>query len=171
MTEATIRRAIDSPWTQLEPIRLGAIPARLGTPDAYVTVMQDGEPRIRVDLYADYGEESFAFEEVRCWRGYIAVGFGNRLYVISTSREAKTIDLGSYFGHLYPIEPCLLVASGTGLFCIDQDGKVHWITENLGIDGVVVNCVEDGVIYGDGEWNPPGDWKPFRIRLDTGISI
>jgi hypothetical protein len=83
----------------------------------------------------------------------------------------STLDLDDYFGHLYPLEHCLLVASSQRLFCVATDGIVKWSSRELGIDGVVVSRVWDAIIDGEGQWDPPGGWKPFRIRLDTGSRI
>lgn len=40
--------------------------------------------------------------------------------------------------------------------------------DDLGLEGVIVNSVEDGIVRGEGEWDPPGGWRPFSLRLDTG---
>jgi len=39
----------------------------------------------------------------------------------------------------------------------------------LGIDGIIVASTSDGVISGEGEWDPPGGWRPFRLSLATGV--
>lgn len=42
---------------------------------------------------------------------------------------------------------------------------------NIAIDGVVVNSVEDGLILGEGDWDPPSGGKPFPVRLESGTLI
>jgi hypothetical protein len=79
-----------------------------------------------------------------------------------------TYALDNYFGHLYAHNDYLLVASGERLLRIQCDGSLAWKSPLLGIDGVIVGNVEDGIIYGSGEWDPPGGWQPFQIRLDSG---
>lgn len=46
-------------------------------------------------------------------------------------------------------------------------------TEQLGIDGVVVSIVdvEKSLVHGQGEWDPPGGWKPFTVRLGDGTRV
>ena len=79
-----------------------------------------------------------------------------------------SFNLGTYFGHLYPSEEFLLVASAERLFRIDPDGAVKWRSGELGIDGVIVDRVSDQGIEGSGEWDPPGGWRPFRISVESG---
>jgi hypothetical protein len=38
MDRVTFLTVIDPPWTRMEPIRLGRVPAGLGTPDRFVAV-------------------------------------------------------------------------------------------------------------------------------------
>jgi hypothetical protein len=83
-------------------------------------------------------------------------------------REISTLELGSYFGHLYPFESCLLVASGERLFRLQPDGELAWSTGVLGIDGVQLGQVVGNTIEGEAEWDPPGGWRPFRVDLRSG---
>jgi hypothetical protein len=163
------RSAIEPPWTEIEPIRVGRVPKSLGTPDAYVTAELGDRNRIRVDIYADSSVESFSFEQAQIWNGWLVLGFGNKIYLISSAHHrAVTVDLGAYFGHLYPAGDLLLVAGDRKLWCLDRDGIIKWVSPVVGIDGVVVNGIKDGVISGEGEWDPPGGWKPFRLNLESG---
>jgi hypothetical protein len=80
----------------------------------------------------------------------------------------SSLDLGSYFGRLYAGDSYLLAASAERLFRIGLDGTLLWASDPLGLDGVVVSCVAGGVVKGEGEWDPPGGWRPFRVCLDAG---
>jgi hypothetical protein len=73
-----------------------------------------------------------------------------------------------YFGYVYANDEYLLVASGDRLRRIAQDGSIQWTSDVLGIGGVVVRNVFNGIISGDGEWDPPGGWQTFRVTLDSG---
>jgi hypothetical protein len=116
-----------------------------------------------------YLEYESAFAECIAWKHWIVVGIGHHVHLVPlTGDDPSTLDLDDYFGHLYPLDHSLLVASGQKLFCVTTDGIVKWTSPELGIDGVVVIQVRDGIIDGEGEWDPPGGWKPFRLRLDTG---
>lgn len=162
---------IESPWTEIEPVRLGEVPSALGTPDRYLTVEDDDGLRLRVDIYGSV-DECQAFEECQVWSGFVILGRGEHLYLVEP-REPKTavIELGSYFGHMYPGDGYLLVASAERLIRVQPDGAVLWASGRLGIDGVVVDEVTGGIVKGGGEWDPPGGWCPFRLSLETGRPV
>jgi hypothetical protein len=158
----------DTPWTRMEPIRIGRIPTGRGTPDRFVAVESDEGPVLRVDLYRS-SDECFAFEEVCTWSDFVVVGWGHHVYLIAPqTRAVSALDLGSYFGHLYPTAAYLLVASAERLFRVEPDGSLLWRSDALGIDGIVVDHVADGIIRGKGEWDPPGGWQPFQVSLSSG---
>jgi hypothetical protein len=77
-------------------------------------------------------------------------------------------EIGSYTGYFYPLGHILLVASNAHLLCFGAQAQLIWQSGCLGIDGVVVNEVKNGVIYGEGEYDPPGGWKPFQLDFPTG---
>jgi hypothetical protein len=166
---------IDPPWTTMRPLRLGRVPSGLGTADLFVTISDDDRPRLRVDLYGDSSSETFTFQDALVWREHVFVGFGHRVYVIDPMKQSGSeILLGTdcgYFGAFYARQDYLLVASGECLLRLSPDGKVLWRALHLGLDGVEVTSVEDGKIQGQGEWDPPGGWKPFNLRLDSGELI
>ena len=62
----------------------------------------------------------------------------------------RLLDLGGYFGHFYAGDNYLLAASAERLFRISADGTVAWASRPLGIDGVIVNIVADGIIDAEG---------------------
>jgi len=170
--------ALDSPWTTMPPLRLGKVPSGLGTADLFLTISDDDRPVFRVDLYGYCCEESYTFQDALVWSDRVFVGYGHRVYIIDPSRQSATEifldEIGEglgYFGHFYTGEDYLLVASGDSLLRLLADGKVRWSAPNLGLDGVVVTSVRNGTIQGDGEWDPPGGWKPFALRLDSGALI
>jgi hypothetical protein len=43
-----------------------------------------------------------------------------------------------------------------------------WKSDVLAIEGVIVQDVGPVVIRGEGEWDPPGGWKPFAIAVVDG---
>jgi hypothetical protein len=170
MLRASFRETIESPWTGITPVRVGDVSPGRGTPAVYVTVERDGEPVLRVDLY-EHEPAHYAFQEVLAWADWIVIGFGCRVHLVSpASRSVATFQLSGYFGHLYALQDRLFVADAERLHCFDREGAVVWRSAELGIDGVIVRNVADGIIEGEGEWDPPGGWKPFRILLSSGAS-
>ena len=158
----------------MPPHRLGKIPSGLGTADLFVTISDDDLLLLRVDLYGD-SSESFTFQDALVWCGRIFVGFGHRVYVIDPKKQlGSEIFLGptcGYFGAFHASQDYLLVASGDSLLRLAPEGTVLWKTANLGIDGVVVTSIQNGTIQGESEWDPPGGWKPFVLRLDSGAGV
>jgi hypothetical protein len=170
MITASFQSFADPPWERFNPLRVGGVPTGLGTPSAYVLIENDGAPFIRVDVYG--GVDCYAFEDVIVWREFVAIGFGSRVHMVNCrTQETITFELDSYFGHFYPDAEWLIIASGCRLLLIDPGGKVAWETEELGLDGVIVDSIEGLFIHGQGEWDPPGGWRPFQVRLDTGEKI
>lgn len=170
MITASVQNVVDAPWDRIEPVRVGSVPTGLGTPDVYVLIENDGAPLMRVDLYGN--EDCYAFEEVIIWREFVVIGLGSRVYLVNyQTQQATTVALDSYFGHFYSEEEWLIAASGNRLLLINSAGRVVWRTEELGLDGVIVDAINGRVIYGQGEWDPPGGWRPFRVNLNSGEKI
>jgi hypothetical protein len=165
------RETIEAPWLSLEPVRVGHVPQWLSTPDFYVLVGSEQDPVMRIDVYG-YPEESHCFEDILLWKGFVIIGYGECIHIISIrNMEVITVDLESYYGHLYPTDDYLLVASGERLFRFEPDGTTKWKTALIGPDGVVVDTIESNVITAKGEWGPPGGWQDFRIDPITGDCI
>lgn len=167
MPSAEFQHAIAEPWLSLPPVRVGSIPSGLGTPDRYVTV-DAGAVLMRVDVYGEL-ESGACAQQALLWKDLLVIGFGNRVFVVPFDQsEVKTIDLGSYFGSFRVEGDVLLVASADHVLRLSPNGEVIWMSEELGIDGVVIDHIQDSVVYGRGEWDPPGGWKPFAVNLDSG---
>ncbi len=166
--EVRLQTTLPAPWLTLPPMRIGQIPTGLGTPDVYALVQEEDELCLRIDLYAS-SSECFAFEEAIVWRNFIVIGYGSHVYLVETvSRQVFTYPLQDYFGHLYPAEQFLLVASSSHLLCLNKEGHLQWTSAQVGIDGVLVSDIEGDSIWGRGEWDPPGGWEPFQVNVHTG---
>lgn len=170
MPVARFARTLDAAWVALAPIRLGRAPAGLGPPACYVTVESDGgQPLLRCDLYSPAEPECFAFQDALVWKSWVVIGFGDAVHFVGLAgKPAFSVALGCYFGHVYPGDECLLVASCEHLYRFDADGTMRWRSAQLAIDGVVVDRVDGDAIEGQGEWDPPGGWRPFRVSLASG---
>ena len=161
-------RVIDPPWTHFEPVRLGRIPR--GEPGAvcYVLVEDKSGPQIRIDLYGS-SDELYIFREVCRWSRFVAIGWGHHLYLVEVeTRQVSNFDLSCYFCQMHCGEETLIVASAERLWCLASNGSLIWTSDELGIDGVRIDRVEIDVVYGEGEWDPPGGWRPFRVNTATG---
>lgn len=163
---ARICTVVDTEWSSVDSVRVGRVPAALGTPQRYVTVADDEEPVLRVDVHSD--ADCFAFQDAILWRGNLIIGFGSHVHAVSLAdHSVVSIAVEMYFGHLYPADDYVLLASGTRLYRMEPDRSIAWISEPLGIDGVVVDEIGP-TIRGEGEWDPPGGWRPFAVFATDG---
>lgn len=161
------RTVIDEPWLKPKPVRIGSVPSRLGTADLFFLVTKDKLPLLRVDYYKSV--ECYSFEKAIIWKNQLAVGIGHKVFLIHLeSHSVCEWDLGNYFNSFLPAKEYLLVASAQRIHRIDPNGTMLWSSNDLGIDGIMIDRIEEDIIYGQGEWDPPGGWKPFRVELETG---
>ena len=161
------RAAIDPPWTSIAGVALGE-----GSLHRYLLAETDGIPRLRLELRHTHRDESWFRTQAIGWNGIFAIGFAERVYGVSPSgTETWRVDLPSYFAELRAQGDRLLAASAQEITCLDRRGTILWRSEPLGIDGVVIGAVDDSVISGDGEWDPPGGWRPFAISLADGRRV
>lgn len=168
MYRASFQASLDDPWRFMEPICVGPVPSRHPEPN-YVTVERDGVPFTRIDAFANY---QGPFSKVIGWERFVAVGLDETVHLVDpATRETRTIECDGYFGDLVPREGRLFVTSASELICVGASGDTLWRCKGLAIDGVIVDRIEDGVIIGRGEWDPPGGWQTFRVSLDNGVLL
>ncbi len=168
---ASFAEALEAERLSLEPLRVGQTPGAPHAPERHVIVTRDGLPVLRVDVYAHY-PDSFTFQDAIIWHDLLVIGFGSHVHVITLADQATLeLALGEYFDKLYPQDDYLLIASGERLFRMQPDQSIRWRSELLGIDGVLVHEVDAETIRGDGEWDPPGGWRPFTVRVVDGTII
>ncbi len=164
-----------SDWHDADRFVLGGPAGSTESAVAAVGISLGTKPRWRVDLLAGVGHSYF--QDLRCVGELIYIGYGQQVAVFSP----RTGDLAShsvdgYFGHLFTasdlesseLASSVLVASASELLRFDGTGRLLWRKSELGVDGVIVQRVQDGQIFGDAEWDPPGGWEPFRLHLDSG---
>lgn len=164
--EAKFQNSIEQSWFGLQAIQVGEVPETPRTADCFVIVEDEGEPRIRMDIY---GNSQSTFHDAIVWKRSVVIGWGYDVHFVEIENgHTKTVPLESYFGYLYPSDNFLLVASGEKLFLFNEEAQLQWISDELGIDGVIVNQFNDELICGEGEWDPPGGWKAFQVKVDSG---
>lgn len=140
-----------------------------GSPVLVVTVREDGRACLQVAVHSEFAPQGSPFTEAIVWDGWMAIGHGQWLNLVGiASREATSLPMALYFGSLTVGPGYLLAASASNLLRIEPDGSVLWTSDEVGIDGVVVASADDARIEGEGEWDPPGGWRPFAIDARTG---
>jgi outer membrane protein assembly factor BamB len=103
----------------------------------------------------------------------LAVGHYQFLYLYNIIHNVNILrlELYGYFGHLYINDERLFVADAGKIYCFDNQGKIIWKNDSLGIDGVYISEFDDKKIYGSGEWDPPGGWRDFVLDKNNGRTI
>lgn len=163
-------------WGEAESLVAGAdqsakIVARVG-------INGDDGRRLRIDIAAD--ADCVCFRDTRLIESIAYIGYGSPLFVIDvSSRHCASHAMRGYFGQLYAADDLahsgentpVLACSAADVSAFDEAGKLIWKSGQVGIDGVVLHKVSAGVLHGEGEWDPPGGWRPFTLSLDSGDAI
>lgn len=145
---------------------------------ARVAIESDAGPRLRIDIPAAL--DCVCFQDVRLIGSHAYIGYGSRFFVIDV--ELLSFDeyaMDGYFCNLYSAHEItssgdvftVLATSASELLAFDHYGALVWKTSALGVDGVVVHAVSGNMLFGEGEWDPPGGWRPFTVSEITGEII
>jgi hypothetical protein len=160
---------VAAPWLDVPSLTLGAVPRSEGTPDLFALVFQASAPELRIDLYADGSTQLYVYQQGLFFGDLLAIGFGHEVHLVSFSGEAsRTMRLNSYFVSMHRASDAVYVVSGEDITRLDLDGIVVWTSPQLAVDGIRVELIEEDVLSGEAEHDPPGDWRPFRIRTNDG---
>ncbi len=162
-----IHEALPDDWASVPAVAIGG-PA--GPAGLFVLAERAGARR-RFDLH--YLEFDYRHPpQATFWHGWFAFGFGGRAILHREADGAAVeIDLGCYFDEFLAGDAYLLATSGQGIVKLDTEGRIAWRNDALGLDGVLIFDVEDGIIDGQGEWDPPGGWRDFLVSLETGEAL
>lgn len=145
---------------------------------ASVSVAVDGALVARVDILASAGQS--CFRSVRSIDSLVYIGFGQFVFVVDVHlMRVRRYPLRGYFGYLYDSgdfehldsDVSVLATSASEVLAFDRTGNLIWKQADLGIDGVVLQRADAGRIDGEGEWDPPGGWRPFSLSSQTGLII
>lgn len=161
-------------WQNVEAII--AMPNHRSSPLAIQLglTMIDGS-QFRIDFPESAGYSYF--QEVGLTEGFVFIGFGEFVFVFAlATKSISAYELNGYFGHLYSAEElnassmdfAMLVCSASEVLSFSALGGLQWTARNLAVDGVLVESVKDGVIFGTAEWDPPGGWQSFALAIKTG---
>lgn len=166
-----LANTVSGEWLSARVVRVGVVPRHLPTADMYVLLSGGGQPLFRVDIYGG-ADEAYAFQDAEVWSDQVVIGVGHRVHFVSCDGTTVVSHrLESYFGHLYTTPEYLLVASAACVTRFNRRGELNWTSEPVGLDGVVVDNAGPPVVSGEGEWDPPGGWRPFALNADTGALV
>jgi hypothetical protein len=152
-----------------------------GKKDRRVLISDNGAPVLVLQLYIRADEEGFlvssAFCDFLCNDHSIAIICGDHLHIIPG--HFRSFPLDDYVGHIYAVPDInsvrlhehFLVATYSYVFLVHLTEGILWQSARCAIDGVTLSAIENDVIEGEGDWDPPGGWQPFRLSLKTGEPV
>ncbi|GGD20313.1 hypothetical protein GCM10011513_17300 [Franconibacter daqui] len=149
-----------------------------------VLITHHNEPALILRIFVGTDEDGFLLEQ--CFSQLLlnsetlAILYGQHVHLFNlASHEVKSHFLDDYAGDLYPVpdsssawlSETFLATTFCYTFLISLDKGIIWRSAQCVIDGVVINDIREEVIYGSGEWDPPGGWRPFMLSMATGELI
>lgn len=165
MRTVQFRRALPPGWDAVPALSLGT---GGGAPAVHALVRRGSVPELRLALHADAADARAAQQALEIG-DLLAVGFGHEVHLVPPLPAApRTLRLRSYFVSLHRAEDALYVASGEDVTRVDAEGAVRWTSPQIAVDGVRVEMVTDEEIVGEADEDPPGGWRPFRLRAEDG---
>src|SRR5689334_16661667 len=103
-TNRTIRfqPTVSARWLRARSVAVGVVPAGRGMPDLYALIARASAPELRVDLYADRGQQRYVYQQGLFSDDMVAIGFGDEVHLVPLSEGApRTLRLNSYFVSLH----------------------------------------------------------------------
>jgi hypothetical protein len=133
-----------------------------------LTIFRNKKPITKLELRYSYSSSS-KLEAIKFNR-FIAVGLSGffYLYDLSTGTVVLFIDFNGYFDEFKISEEHLLVAYNSGIYCLTKYGQIKWHNSIIGLDGIIINEIENGKIYGSEQIDPPDGWTNFILDFETG---
>ena len=160
--------AIDGAWRSMEPLRVGNVPVTLGEPVVFVRVTREGEPYLRIDVHLGEGE----LGPILLWDDLVCVASSTAVHLVELeSREVATHEHGGWSVRLHATPTALLACTNDRVLCFDAGARCVWRSGAVGVDGVEIEDVREGMVLGTGDWDPPGGWRAFRLRLADGTPV
>jgi len=128
-----------------------------------------GEPVANLKVESENGT---IFKQSQAVNDLIAIGYGKKFVLYDLENKCKRFETSFelYFDCFIIDGEDIFVTSESEVLKIKLSGYLEWKTKDLGIDGVIISEISKSEIIGEGEWDPPGGWKPFVIDRETGLT-
>lgn len=146
-------------------IRRVSIGSSIDTSNTY-TIYKDGVPFMEVTVLLC---RCNPFDTAYIFQNHLCIGLGENVYFISIETgEIRKIDVSMYFGYFYEYGERLYVASGARLYCFGCTCELIWVSENIAVDGIIINGIVDNCIELSCERDPPGGWVDCVLSAEDG---
>ena len=83
------------------------------------------------------------------------------------STDWRYIDLLGIDCIVAPTGDVAVLSTYTDVVAISVDGTERW-RRSVAMDGVQIATIESGLIRGNAGIDPPDEWRPFVLQLETG---
>ena len=131
-------------------------------------------------IYRD--DKPYVIIEVRLFDFFSDTVFFHDFFVIGNNYEGVYVinmldlkvmhkEISGYFGHFEIIDDNLYVLGCNNITAFDSCMNEKWISEDIAVDGVLLNAIEGDFVVVSCEMDPPGGWVNKRIRLSDGKLI
>lgn len=80
------------------------------------------------------------------------------------------IDLCGIDCVIAPTRDLTLISTYTDVVAVSTDGTERW-RRSVALYGVEITSIRNGVVLGNAGIDPPDDWRPFVLALDSGIDV
>ncbi|WP_347254833.1 hypothetical protein [Leminorella grimontii] len=149
-----------------------------------VLVSVNEKPQLFLNIYAALDTDGWileqCFKEIKVNQSTVAILHGMHVHLFDVeTHNVTSISLDDYVGNLYSIPDVysdeltenFIVTTFEYTFFINIKTGIKWRSEPCAVDGVLIHDIKENIIYGSGEWDPPGGWVPFTLDLNTGRFI
>ncbi|WP_340608121.1 hypothetical protein [Xenorhabdus bharatensis] len=149
-----------------------------------VAIYKEDQLSLILNVYTEVDKDGFLFEqcfkEILIGEQKVAILHGRHVHLFDIKTNCTvSLFLNDYAGHLYSVPDVhstalsnnFLVTSFAYTFFVNIHTGIIWKSPRCAIDGVIINDIRDNIIYGSGEWDPPGGWRDFSLSLRDGSFI
>ncbi|MBP6120769.1 MULTISPECIES: hypothetical protein [Providencia] len=146
-----------------------------------VIIYFDEEPKRILNIYSARDKDGYVleqcFKEIKINQEIVAIlhGVHVHLYNLETG-STYSVAFNDYVGHIYStpnihsnkLTSDFIVTTFQYAFLVNINSGIKWRSPQCAIDGVIIHEIDNDIIYGSGEWDPPGGWEPFQLDIYTG---
>ncbi|HKO82889.1 MAG TPA: hypothetical protein VJU78_20925 [Chitinophagaceae bacterium] len=136
----------------------------------FVLIYKNGTPVLQLGIHLYY--HCSPFRQIEFWKGFVAIGLEDVFILFNITSGAQLVNKCSgYFGHIYIEDENIYIATADEVMCYNDKPSLKWMSDTLGIDGVIITEIGQTFLKGSGQHDPPDGWNDFVITKETGKII
>ena len=136
----------------------------------YIAVSEDNKCW---NYQLEYKHQIEGWESILITAKLIAVRSEHGLYLFDavTHEQKNFIEIPDGFEQLYFNGNEIFITGPLCIYCITDAGALKWESEQLGIDGVVIDSFNANQIVTSAQHDPPDGWRRILLDRETGIVL